>query len=88
MNQKELAIERSDVHVSDRENGNPVLKTIDYVLTKYKVKEKYITNKLGRRILSSYKYQMVGQTSIVYDKFIESISQPSLFKCIKVTKNV
>ena len=36
LEKEELALERSKVHVFDRENGNPVLKMIDYVINNYK----------------------------------------------------
>ena len=41
LNKEELAIEKSKVHISDRENGNPLLKMIEYVFNIYKGKQKY-----------------------------------------------
>ena len=76
LNEEELAIERSKVHVFDRENGNPVLKVIDYVITKYKGKPKDINNKHGNRIPSSYKYQMVGHNASGFDNYIVLNSLP------------
>ena len=63
LNKEELAIERSKLHVFDRKIGNPVLKMINYVINNYKGKPKYVNNKHGARILSSYKYQMVGHNA-------------------------
>ena len=74
---KENAIERSKVHKFDRENGNPVLKMIDYVINDYKGKPKYAINKRGNRKLSSYKYQMVGHNPSGYDNYIVLNSLPS-----------
>ena len=62
-----LASERSKVHVFDRENGNPLLKLIDYVINIYKGKPNYVNNKSGNRKLSSYKYQMGGLDAICFD---------------------
>ena len=47
LTEKELEIERKHVHVFDRENNNPVLDTINYVINNNKGKPKTVTNKYG-----------------------------------------
>ena len=70
LNKKELAFERSKVHVFDRKSGNPVLEMIDYVIKIYKGKLKDVINKHGARKLSSHRYQMVGHNGSGFDNFI------------------
>ena len=67
MTEKELQIERENVHVFDRENNNPVLDMINYVIDNNRGKPKIITNKHGKKIVSSYKYQMVGHNASGFD---------------------
>ena len=86
LNKSEHAIERSKNHVFDREIGNPVLKMIDYIKNNYKGQPKIITNKYGKRILSSHEYQMVGHNASRFDNYIVSNSLPSSYKCIKTIK--
>ena len=86
LDKEELAIERSKVHVFDRENGDPVLKLIDYVINIYKGKPKYVINKYGKQVLSSYKYQMVGHNASGFDNYIVLNSLPTSYKCIKIIK--
>ena len=64
------AIERSKVHVFDRGNGNPVMKMIEYVTNYYKGKPNNVVDKYGKRVLSSYKYQMVGHNVSGFDIYI------------------
>ena len=45
LNKEELAIDRSKVHIFDRENSNPVLKMIEYVVNNYKGKPNHVINK-------------------------------------------
>ena len=77
LDKEELAIERSKVHVFDRENCDPVLKMIEYNINNYKGKPKYVVKKYGKQVLSSYKYQMVGHNASGFDKFIAFNSLPS-----------
>ena len=50
-----LAIGRSKVLVFIRENVNPVLKMIDYVINNYKGKPNYVNNEHGKQVFSSYR---------------------------------
>ena len=86
LDKKELAIERSKVHVFDREIGNPVLEMIDYVIHIYEVKPKYVINKYGKQVLSSYNYQMVGHNASGFDNYIVLNSLPKSYKSIKLIK--
>ena len=86
LNKEELAIERSKIQIFDRENGNPVLKSIYYVINNYKRKPKYVIKRNAARILSSYKYQMVGHNASGFDNYIVLNSLPSSYKCIKIFK--
>ena len=49
LTEKELQIERENVHVFDPENNNPVLDMINYVINNYKGKPKIIRNKHGKK---------------------------------------
>ena len=49
LTEKELEIERKNVHVFDRGNGNSVLDMITFVVNSYKAKPKLITNKYGKK---------------------------------------
>ena len=77
----ELDFEISNVHVFDRENSNPVSKTIEYFINNHKGQPKSITNKHGKRLLSSYKYQMVGHIGGGFDNYIVLNPLPSAYKC-------
>ena len=72
----ELAIERSKIHVFDRENGNPVLKMIYYIIRNYKNEPKYVIGKHENQVLSSYKYQLVGHNASGFDNYIVLNSLP------------
>ena len=67
LNKEEHAIERSKNHVFDRENGNPVLNLMDYVINIYNGKPNCVFRKLGSRILSSYKNQLIGHNASGFD---------------------
>ena len=86
LNREEVGIERSEVHIFDRQNGNPVLKMIEYVMNNYKGETKNVIIKHGNRILSSYKYKMVGHNASGFDNFIVLNSLPSSYKCTKIFK--
>ena len=83
---EKLAIERSKFHVFDRENGNPLLKMIDYIIKNYKGKPKFVISKHNKNIISSYKYQTVGHNASGFDKYIALNSLRSSYKCIKKIK--
>ena len=84
LNKKELAMAGAKVHVFEK-NNNPVLEMIDFFVHNYRGNpEKH--NKYGNRILSSYKYQMVGHNVSGFDNYIVLKSLPSSYKCIKVMK--
>ena len=76
MTEKELQIERGNVHVFDRENNNPVLDMTNYVINNYMGKPKIITDKHGKKIISSYKYQFVGHNASGFDNYIVFNSLP------------
>ena len=86
LNKEELAIDRSKVHIFDRENSYPVLKMIDFVVNNYKGKPNHVINKYGKRILSSYKYQLVGHNASGFDNCIVLNSLPNSYKCVKILK--
>ena len=83
---EELAIERSKVHEINRENGNPVLKMIEYVKNNLKGKPKKVINEYGKQVLSSYKYQIVGHNASAFDNYIVLNSLPSSYKYKKKIK--
>ena len=56
----ESQLERENIHVFDRENNNPVMNNINYVIENSKGKAKIFTNKHYNKINSAYKYQFVG----------------------------
>ena len=49
--EKELQIEREQVHVIDREKNNPAMDMNAYVIENYEGKPKIVTDKNSRRIL-------------------------------------
>ena len=59
---------------------------ISYVINNYKGKPRYVINKHGARILSSYKYQLVFHNASGFDNYIVLNSLPSSYKCIKIFK--
>ena len=59
---------------------------IDYVINNYKGEPKYINNKYGKQLLSSYKYHTVGHNASGFDNYIVLNSLPSSDKCIKIIK--
>ena len=86
LNQKELAFERSKDHAFDRKRGNPLSKTIDNVIIFFERNAKFITNRHGERILSSYKNQNVVQNASEFDNYNVLSSLPNSNKCIKIMK--
>ena len=56
---------------------------IDYVVNIHKGKPKYFIDKHRNRILSSNKYQMVGQNASGFDNYIVLNSVPSWYKVIE-----
>ena len=86
LNEKQLAIERSKINVFDREKGNAVVKMIEYVINNHKGKTNYITNKHGKRIVSSNKNQMGDHNASGFDNYIVLKSLPSSYKCMKRIK--
>ena len=87
LKKQELSIERSKVHIFDRENGNSVLKMIDYVKNNFEGKPRYVINKYGIRIPSSYKYQMTGHNASGFDIYSVLNTLPSSYNCIKILKS-
>ena len=83
LNEPELAVERNKVHLFDREDDNPVLKMIDYVMKNYRGQPKYVINKYRKQVLSSYKYQTVGHNASGFDNYIVLNSLPNSYKGIK-----
>ena len=81
-----LAIGRSKVLVFIRENVNPVLKMIDYVINNYKGKPNIAIIKYGKQVLSSYINQIVGHHASGFDNYIVLNSLPRSYKSIKVKK--
>ena len=86
LNKEELAIERSEVRVFDRENGNPVLKRIENITNNFQGKPNYVIRKHVARILSSSKYQIFGHNASRFDNYIVLNSLPSWYKCTKIIK--
>ena len=85
--EKQLEMERKTVHVFGRENNNPVLGMIIFVVINYKGKPKTITNKCGEKIVSSSKYQMVGHNASGFDNYIVSNSLPKSSSSINIRKS-
>ena len=83
MTEKELEIKREFVHVFDRENKNPVLDMIDFVINNYNGKPKIITDKHGKKRISSYKYQFVGHNASDFDNEIVLNSLPKSHTSVK-----
>ena len=86
LSEVELDIERSTVHVFKRENINPVSEMIDYVVKHCEGEPKNIFIKHAKRILSSYKCQLVGHNASRFDNYIVLNSLPSSYMCIRIIK--
>ena len=86
LTEKKLETETQNVHVFDRENGNPIVGMINYVINNYKGKAKMITDRYGRKIVIPYNYQMVGHNASGFDNFIVLISIPKPYTNIKIIK--
>ena len=83
---EELKIERENVHAFDRENNNPAMDMINYVIENYKGKAKFITNKHNKKLISSYKYQFVGQNASGFDNYIVLNPPPKSYTNNKIIK--
>ena len=83
LTEKELQIERENVRVFDCENNNPILDMINYVINNYEGKPKIITDKHGKKIISSNKYQFVGHNASGFDNYILLNSLPESYTSIK-----
>ena len=59
---------------------------IDNVIKIYKSKVKYITNRHGKRILSSYNYQLVVPNASAFDNYFVLNSLPNPYKCKIIIK--
>ena len=70
LSKEELEIERQYVHIFDRQNNNPVLDLIKYIITNYEGKPKYFKNKNGEFKISSYRYQLIGHNASGFDNVI------------------
>ena len=70
LTKEELEIERQYVHIFDRENNNPVLDMIKYIITNYEGKPKYFNDKNGEFKISSYRYQLIGHNASGFDNAI------------------
>ena len=79
MTEKQLVVERQHVHVFDRENGYPILDMINYVVNNYTGESKIVTNKYGKKIVSSYKYQEVGHSASSFHIYIVLNSLPKSY---------
>ena len=86
LTEKEIQIERENVHVLDRENNNPVLDMLNSVINNYEEKPKLITNKHGKKIISSYIYHFVGHNASGFDNYIVLNSLPKSYTSIKLMK--
>ena len=86
LTEKELEIERQNVHVFDKENGNPVKNMIIYVINNYKDKAKVVAKIYGKKIVSSYKNQMVGHNACGSDNYIVLNFVPKACTNIKMIK--
>ena len=65
LTEKELLIERENVHVFDRKNDNPVLGIINHVVINYKGKAKIIKNKHGKKESHRMNINLLDTTRLV-----------------------
>ena len=86
--EKELEIERQNVHIFDRSNNNPVLDMIKYIIANYKGKPKYFKDKNGEFKISSYRYQLIGHNASGFDNAFVLNSLPKEYtdKNMKIIK--
>ena len=75
----DLENERKHVHIFDRENNNPVLDMVNYIITNYKGKSKFYKDKNGDFKLSSYNYQLIGHNAAGFDNAIVLNSLPKTY---------
>ena len=87
LTENQLEIERKNVHVFGRENNNPILGMINFVVNNYKGKPKTITNKYGIKIVSFSKYQMIGHNASGFDNHILSNSLLKSYSSINMRKS-
>ena len=83
---QKIEIEREHVHIFDRGNANPVLDMINYVINNYKGTPKIFTDRYERKIVSSFKYQVVGQDSSGFDNYTVSSSLAKSYTKVKILK--
>ena len=88
LGEKELEIERQNVHIFDRVNNNPVLDMIKYITTNYEGKPKYYKDKNGEFKKSSYRYQLIGHNASGFDNAIvlNSLSKEYTNKNTKIIR--
>ena len=65
-----FAVFSYDLDIFDRENNNPVLDMIKYIIANYKGKPKYFKDKNGEFKISSYRYQLIGHNASGFDNAI------------------
>ena len=75
----ELEMERKNVHVFDRENGNPVLDMINYVINNYKGKGNIVTNKYVKKMCLHANIRWSVITIVVSIFYIVLNSLPNLY---------
>ena len=70
-------------HVFERENNNPGMDMVAYVLENYQEKAKVVEKKFTKKINSLYKYQFVGHSAFGFDFYVVLNSLPKTDKNIK-----
>ena len=80
LNERELFVGRLKIQMFQEKNGDPLLRMIDFIINNYGGQPKYGTKKHGKRVLLSWKYQMVGHNASVFDNCNVLNSLPSSFK--------
>ena len=81
--EKELEIERNNDLVFGRENNNPVLYMINFVIINYKGKPKIITRKHCKELISSNKSHFVEHNASGFDNYIVLNSLPESYTSVK-----
>ena len=77
LTEKELEIERQQVHIFDRSNNsNSVLDMINYNITSYKGKPIFFKDKNGDFKILFYRYQLIGHNGSGFDNAIVLNSLP------------
>ena len=80
LNERELFVGRLKIQMFQEKNGDPLLRMIDFIINNYGGQPKYGTKKHSKRVLLSWKYQMVGHNASVFDNCNVLNSLPSSFK--------